>query len=74
MSWLISFAWTYSSCEERGLSEHYKMKKNLTTMGFESVPSAYEANALTIELRDMISIEHLKIDRVLPECAIQIYL
>ena len=38
------------------------------------IPSAYEANALTIALLDLISFEHLKVDRVLPECAIKIYL
>ena len=43
-------------------------------MGFEPVPSAYEANALTIALLDVISIEHLKVDHVLHECAIKIYL
>ena len=34
------------------------------------VHSAYEANALTISSLDLISIEHLKVDCVLPECYI----
>ena len=32
--------------------------------------SVYEANSLTIALLDLIYIEHLKIDHVLPELAI----
>ena len=43
-------------------------------MGFEPGMSAYDANALTIALQDSISIEHLKVDRVLPECAIKNYI
>ena len=36
--------------------------------------AAYEANALTIALRDLISIEHLKVDRFFPEGAIKLCL
>ena len=34
-------------------------------MGFEPGTFAYEANVLTIALSDLISIEYLKVDRVL---------
>ena len=37
-------------------------------------PSAYEANSLSLALLVEISIEHLNVDRVLPECAIKIYM
>ena len=37
-------------------------------------PSAYKANSLSFALLVEISIEHLNVDRVLPECAIKIYL
>ena len=36
------------------------------------VPSAYDANALIIALLDLVFIENLNVDRVLPECAIKI--
>ena len=39
-----------------------------------SIRSAYEANSLSVALLVDISIEHLNVDRVLPECAIKIYL
>ena len=35
-------------------------------------PSTYEANLLSIALLVEISIEHLNVDRALPECAIKI--
>ena len=38
------------------------------------VPSTYEVNSLSFALLDLKSIEHLKVDRLLPEFAIQIYL
>ena len=41
---------------------------------FEPVPSAYKANSLSVALLEQISIEHLNVDRVLPECAIKIYM
>ena len=31
---------------------------------------AYEANALSVELLELISFKHIKLDSVLPECAI----
>ena len=34
MSWLISFVWVKSICEERKASENYKIKKALPTVGF----------------------------------------
>ena len=37
-------------------------------------PSAYKANSLSFALLVEISIEHLNVDRVLPECAIKINL
>ena len=53
---------------------NYKMKNSCLQWDSNSEPSAYEANALTIALQDLIYFEHLKVDRVLPECAILIYL
>ena len=46
----------------------------MPTVGFDTGPSAYEWKSLSIALLDEISIEHLNIDRDLPECAINIYL
>ena len=54
--------------------ENYKMKNSCPLWDSNPVPSAYEANALTIALLRLISIEHLKVDYVLPESAIKIYL
>ena len=50
--------------------ENYEVKNSCPQWGSNSVLSAYEANALTIGPQDMIAIDHLKIDCVLPECAI----
>ena len=38
------------------------------------VPSTCELNALTVGLRDLISIVHIKDGRILPKFAIKIYL
>ena len=50
------------------------MKKSCPQGDSDSGPSAYEANSKNDVPLDQISIEHLKDDRVLPECAIKIYL
>ena len=50
------------------------MKNSCPQWDSNPVPSAYEANSLSIALLDLISIEHLKVERVLLECAIKIYL
>ena len=69
MLWLISFEWAYSRCEE-GEPRITKWKNYCPQWDSNPTPSAYEANALTIALLDLISIEHLKLDCVLPEFAI----
>ena len=56
----------------RSVNVEFQNEKFLPTVGFE--PSAYEANLLSIALLDLISVEHLKVDRILSEFAIQIYL
>ena len=50
------------------------MKNSYPQWDSNPVTSAYEANALTIVLRDLMSIEHLQVDRILHECVIKIYL
>ena len=60
--------------ELRGtLIENYKIKNSCPQRDSNPVPFACESNALTIALLDLISIEHLNVYRVLPECAIKIY-
>ena len=58
ISWSNPFAWAYSTCEERE----------------PRLPFAHEANSLSGALLDLITVDHFKVDRVLPECAINIYL
>ena len=70
MSWLISFAWAHLSCEECETSENYKMKNSSQHLDLNLVPSAYEVDKLPILLQDLIYIEHLKVDRILPGCVI----
>ena len=57
---------------------NHQMKHYCTQWDSNPVPSAYEANAQTIELHvhvlNLKYIEQLKVVRVLPECAIKIYL
>ena len=55
-------------------TENYKMIHACTQLHSNPVPFAYEANALSIVLLDLLSFEHLKVDRVLSEVAIKIYL
>ena len=55
-------------------SENYKMKNFCPHWDSNPGHSAYEANSLTIVLLDEMSIEHLNVDRVLPESAFKIYL
>ena len=55
-------------------TDNNKMKYSCPHYDSNPVPSAYEANALTIAQLDLISIEHLKVYRILPACAIEIYL
>ena len=50
------------------------MTKSCRHLDSNPVPSVSEAHALTFAIRDLISIEHLKGDRILLECAIKIYL
>ena len=38
------------------------MKKFLPTVGFEPGPSAYETNVLSVELLELINIDHLKVN------------
>ena len=52
----------------RSVNIEFQNEKFLPTVGFE--PSAYEANLLSIALLDLISVEHLKVDRILSEFAI----
>ena len=40
------------------------MKNSIEQWDSNPVPSAYEANVLAIALQDLISIEHLKVDRI----------
>ena len=50
---------------------NYQMKNSCLQWDSNPVPYAYEVNSLSIARLDLISIEHLKVDRVLPECAIK---
>ena len=68
MSWLITFAWDYSSCEERGLSENYKMKNSCPQWDSNPVPSAYEASALTIATRSDIYLALKRLARLSAVC------
>ena len=74
MSWFISIAWAYATCEER---------EPRITKWFFSSTLGVEPGTCTFRLRselaevallEQISIEHLNFYRVLPECAIRIYL
>ena len=58
MPWLTSFAWAYSTCDER--KPRIKKMKN-SSPGFEPGTSAYEPNALSVELLELINIDHLKV-------------
>ena len=64
----------YSSCEERRSSDNYKMKNSYQQRDSNLVPSAYELNALTIVLRDLIFIERLKVDHFYPQYANKPYM
>ena len=46
---------------------NYKMKKSCPQSDSNPVSSAYEANAL----HALISIDNLKVDSIIPECAIK---
>ena len=46
--------------------ENYKMQNSCPQWVLNPVPSAYEPNTLIIAHIDPISIEHLKVDLVLP--------
>ena len=50
------------------------MKNSCPQRDSKLVPSVYEVNVLTIALLGLISNEHLKVDGILLECAIKIYL
>ena len=73
MSWLITFARAYSSSVERR-SRIQNEKKTSPKWDSNRVPSACEAKEPTIALLDLIYIEYLKVDPVLPKCAIKNYL
>ena len=51
-----------------------KMKNSCPHLGSNPGPSAYDANALSVELLELIYIVHLKVTAFLPEGAIQINL
>ena len=42
-------------------TENYKMKNSCPQLDSNSRPSAYEANALSVELLELINIDHLKV-------------
>ena len=46
------------------------MRNHCPRWNSNPISSAYEVNALTVALLDLISIEYLKVDRVLSEFAI----
>ena len=50
------------------------MKNSCPQWGWNLGHSAYETKSLSVALLDEMSTEHLNVDRVLPECAITIYL
>ena len=52
----------------KNASQAYEMNKSCPQQNSDTVPSVYEANALTIALLELMYVEHLKLDRVLPEC------
>ena len=51
-------------------TENFKMKNSCPQWDLNLVPSVYEANLLKIGLLDLISVEHLIVDRILPESSI----
>ena len=51
----------------RSVNIEFQNETFLPTVGFQ--PSAYEANLLSIALLDLISVEYLKVDRILSEFA-----
>ena len=55
-------------------TKNYKMKYSCQQWDSITGPSAYKAKSLSVVLLDEISIGHLNVDRVLPECAIKTYL
>ena len=55
-------------------TENYKMKNSCSQLDSNPAPSAKEANSLGIALLHLTTTEHLKFERVLPECAIKINL
>ena len=61
MSWLISFAWSYLTCEER---ESRITKWNFFCPQWDSNPrpSTYEENAPSVELLELINIDLLKVN------------
>ena len=69
MPLLLSFAWAYSTCEEREM-RNYKMKNSCPLWDWNPGPSASEANSLSVSLQVEIYIDHLNVDRVLPKFAI----
>ena len=55
-------------------TKNYKMKYSCPQWDSTPGPSAYDAKPLNVALLDEISIEHLNINRILPESSIIIYL
>ena len=54
------FAWAYLTCEERE-PRVKKMKNSCPQWDSNLGPSAYEANAPSVELLELINIDHLKV-------------
>ena len=69
---LTIFELAYSSAMDHEPTENCKMKKKCEQWDFKPVRSDYEANTLTIiiALVNLISLEHLEADHVLPEFAV----
>ena len=74
MSWLISFARAYKSCAERESIENNEIKKSCPEWDSNPESSAYEATALTITLRGMLSIKRVKIYRFVPVLYLEMHM
>ena len=59
MSWLTPFAWALDLLGAR--AENNKMKNSCPQWDSTLGPSAFEANALSVDLLELINIDHLKV-------------